>query len=863
LSHSRRSERSRISRLDPAESCQLFELRDALVSDTDARLRAAALLRLDHGAAARLLPYVRDACDDRSPLVREAAFAALSRARDRESLPQALNACQNDRSFRVRRMAVLYAVRGVGMDARPVVLTAARDPFWRVRAAAQRAAALIGIAVDDSQPELRVPVAALGELADADPAVVTLRLLGQRGRLAPTRLVGLLGSPHQALRRIAGQELVARADVAALREVLVWLEDERVPYGPAAAETVLAGSKHTEAVAQQVLAEVFEPAPAVLGWAIRHTPFALDWDRLQAWLGHPSSHVRRAAATRVVDSAPERQSLYAVMASLLRGTDPQCRLVAASWLARTQSREARQLLAQAAGVPTGLRILRVQALEELRDTAGLRSSATDSHAAVRARALHALSALGALTEAERVWSLADPDPWIREAALSPDNAMHALGDVSVSVRRRAVRLLADQNVLRSWAEQTALGAESDVALRRRAASTLTDAPESDATRGLLRLSRDTDLGVRSIAVAALSQRREAVQLLLSAGQLETSERIAAYTLLHLGQPNATHVETEPRVVAHVTLLRDVNAERAPDIALPAPSSRGSVVTHGRRLGKTGLVVHPFALSGAHGLSVDAFALARARGVNLFFWEPSHLELSRYLRAEQSRSALVAAGTYHADSAHIERDVTRALKALRRDALDVFLAFWTRSSARLDEVTDVLQRLARRGLVRAVGISTHDRALACDASLRGLDVVMVRHNAAHRGAEERVFPECHARGTGVLTFSNLCYGRMLQQTPAVLSGPVTAPDCYRYSLSQLGVHACIAAPRRHAELVENLAVTESPLISVERQVELRAHGDHIYARSKAWSARTWRADAPPVSQVGSQFAELPDAWAEEL
>lgn len=864
MSLSRRSQRLRISRLNPSDSLQIFELRDAIVNGADARLRTAALLRLDTDAAARLLPYVRDAIHDRSPLVREAAFAALSRARDRESLPHALSACQSDRSFRVRRMAVLYAARSAGTDALPVVVAAARDPFWRVRAAAQRAATLIGVQVDEGDTTSRVPAVDLGELADADPAVETLRLLENRGRLAPTRLVGLLGSPHQALRRIAGQELVARADAAALREVLVWLEDERVPYGPAAAETVLASSKHTEAVAQQVLTEVFEPAPPVLAWAIQNAPFALDWDRLQGWLRHGSAQVRSAAATRVVDSAPERASLYAAMAALLSGTDPQCQHLAASWLAGTQSSEARRLLAaRAAGGSTLLRLLQVQALAQLRKTSVLRSFITDAHAAVRAAALHALSTLGEVTDAERASSLAHPDPWIREAVLTAESAEQALSDAATQVRRRAVQLLTEPGALRRWAEQTALGAESDVALRRRAATVLAEAPESDALRGLLRLSRDSDLGVRSIAAAALAQHRAAVQVLLTTDHLQPSERIAAYTLLNLGEPTADHVETDPHVVRHLALLQDVNAERAPHVTASAPSSVSLHVPHGRSLGKTGIIVHPFALSGAHGLSVDDFALARARGVNLFFWEPTHLELSRYLRTQRDGSTLVTAGTYHADAASIERDVTRALKALRRDTLDVFLAFWTRSPARLAEVTDVLQHLAQRGLVRAVGISTHDRTLACDASARGLDVVMVRHNAAHRGTEERVFPECQARGTGVLTFSNLCYGRMLQQTPALLSRPVTAPDCYRYSLSQPGVHACIAAPRRHAELLENLAVTESPHVSVKRQAELRAHGDHIYARSKAWSAQTWRTDAPPVSQVGSQFPQLPDAWNEEL
>jgi aryl-alcohol dehydrogenase-like predicted oxidoreductase len=163
-------------------------------------------------------------------------------------------------------------------------------------------------------------------------------------------------------------------------------------------------------------------------------------------------------------------------------------------------------------------------------------------------------------------------------------------------------------------------------------------------------------------------------------------------------------------------------------------------------------------------------------------------------------------------------------------------------------------------VRAVGISTHERSLAVEAATRGLDVVMVRHSAAHRGAESSVFPACVARGTAVLTFSNLCYGRMLHRSPAPLSRPVAAPDCYRYSLGQPGVGACIAAPRRHSELLENLEVARNADLSRERMAELRLHGDHVYARSKAWSAETWSAPPAPPSGVSSTSDELAD-WVE--
>ena len=69
--------------------------------------------------------------------------------------------------------------------------------------------------------------------------------------------------------------------------------------------------------------------------------------------------------------------------------------------------------------------------------------------------------------------------------------------------------------------------------------------------------------------------------------------------------------------------------------------------------------------------------------------------------------------------------------------------------------------------------------------------MIRHSAAHPGIEDELLPTARERGTAIVTFSALTYGRMISGAAAP-----TPADCYRYSLSQPGVTACISAPRRH-------------------------------------------------------------------
>jgi aryl-alcohol dehydrogenase-like predicted oxidoreductase len=243
-----------------------------------------------------------------------------------------------------------------------------------------------------------------------------------------------------------------------------------------------------------------------------------------------------------------------------------------------------------------------------------------------------------------------------------------------------------------------------------------------------------------------------------------------------------------------------------------------------------LAVAPLVLSGANEPPSSALAAAHRAGVDIYFWEPRYRTLSRFL--SRHRDLRVIAGTYHAEPAQIELDVDRALRCLRRDVVDVFLLFWTRSPARVDhDAFATLDRLRTTGKVRAIGFSTHHRDLARAALERDpWDVVMIRHSAAHPGIETELLPTARERGCAIVTFSALCYGRML----AGPSAP-SAAECYRYSLSQPGVTCCASAPRNRRELVENLDVLREPTLPAERLAELREHGLAVRAESQRFNA----------------------------
>ena len=249
----------------------------------------------------------------------------------------------------------------------------------------------------------------------------------------------------------------------------------------------------------------------------------------------------------------------------------------------------------------------------------------------------------------------------------------------------------------------------------------------------------------------------------------------------------------------------------------------------RLLGPDKIAVAPLGISGHYGLPVEGFVRAVEGGVNLLFWEPNYSTLTAFaarLPPSERRALHFLSGTFEADEVRVRRDAERALRLLRIDRLAVYLVFWVQSWARVtDDVREALERLKAQGKVAAFGLSTHSRPLALEAIDAAWDPVMVRHSAAHRSAEEEVFPRALARGTSLLTFSNTCYGRLLQPRPGL--EPPTATDCYRYALAQPAVAACFSAPATLEQLVENLAALREPALPDDRRAALLAQGAALY------------------------------------
>jgi HEAT repeat protein len=334
------------------------------------------------------------------------------------------------------------------------------------------------------------------------------------------------------------------------------------------------------------------------------------------------------------------------------------------------------------------------------------------------------------------------------------------------------------------------------------------------------LTEDNHPQVRAAALTP-----ESATALMQTPERETSWRVLAAACRSLRRP-VWGIGPDPawQPPSHVAADRQSFALTLP----PHPAQL-------RLLGNAKTPVSALALSGHYHLPPEGFAIGVNRGVNLFFWEPNYDTLTAFSRGipgSQRQQLHFIAGTFEATPNTIRKDAERALRVLHIDRLEVFLLFWTRSWQRLDDaVRRELDQLQGEGIVRMIGLSTHNRSLALEAIDQAWNPVMVRHSAAHRGAEQSIFPAAAALGTSLLAFNSTCYGRLL--TPLNDGTRVTAADCYRYTLSHAAVTSCLCAPATLMQLGENLQVLDNLSLDPETQDYLCKVGAIVYQEDVAF------------------------------
>lgn len=286
----------------------------------------------------------------------------------------------------------------------------------------------------------------------------------------------------------------------------------------------------------------------------------------------------------------------------------------------------------------------------------------------------------------------------------------------------------------------------------------------------------------------------------------------------------------------------------------------------RKLGRTDLTVSCLGLGGGGSISSEDTLYAFDRGINYFFYSSDlhhyiYSSMSGALRQLCGRGSSVREKVVLATVTYI-KSPEMALAALLDqfvelgiDYIDVLFWGWIGSNdgqalqdclqltpdlrgsnsvyqRTIEKMFGVSERLKKMGAVRYIGASFHDINLARQWSHSPLlDVVMVRHNVAHRSAQSQVFNQLNAQDSsrpGIVTFKSTgSHTGLLWDAPDGLPQGCwrpTVPDLYRYSLTQNCVDVCLTGLTRREEIDVAIAGVQQGKLTTAELDYLNLYGD---------------------------------------
>jgi predicted aldo/keto reductase-like oxidoreductase len=261
------------------------------------------------------------------------------------------------------------------------------------------------------------------------------------------------------------------------------------------------------------------------------------------------------------------------------------------------------------------------------------------------------------------------------------------------------------------------------------------------------------------------------------------------------------------------------------------------------LGKTGLKVGRLGIASGYKAPAAAVEEAFERGCNYFTWGtvikgyvPGMREALKSIVAKGQRDKLVlAAFTYAHSNFLTERLLARGLRSAGLDHADVLILgyFSSQPPRRLIEGAMLMKK---KGLIRFLGLSSHNRKMLGGLAGEGeFDVLHLRYNAAHRGAEIEIFPylnEEREKRPGTVAFTATRWGQLLKpgKMPAG-EKPPTAADCYRFVLSNPAVDVCMSGAKTVEEMRQNLALLETGPMTGDEIERMRRIGDFVHRQKR--------------------------------
>jgi aryl-alcohol dehydrogenase-like predicted oxidoreductase len=262
-------------------------------------------------------------------------------------------------------------------------------------------------------------------------------------------------------------------------------------------------------------------------------------------------------------------------------------------------------------------------------------------------------------------------------------------------------------------------------------------------------------------------------------------------------------------------------------------------TEKRILGRTGLKVGRLGISSSFGAPAEAFEEAFDRGCNYFTWgtfikgrSPEMKKAMKNIINKGQRENLIIAMLSYAHIAYLtEGFFLKGLKALGIDYSDILiLGYFSRRPSQ--RILDGALRLKEKGLVRFLGITSHNRKLFPALHKEGIiDVFHIRYNAAHRGAEVDTFPYLIGDDKpGIVSFTATRWRQLLNQKKMPKDETaLSAIDCYRFVLSNPSVDVCMVGARSLDQMRENLRTLELSPFNEDELSRIKKIGDYLYKK----------------------------------
>jgi len=254
------------------------------------------------------------------------------------------------------------------------------------------------------------------------------------------------------------------------------------------------------------------------------------------------------------------------------------------------------------------------------------------------------------------------------------------------------------------------------------------------------------------------------------------------------------------------------------------------------------------IAGNYGIDSSDVEWAAEQGANYWVWGASFKKVTagikEVIRKDREKNVVSLLG-WGLFGWQVHQSIEKALRKLNTDYLDVFKLGWLgRTSIYSQGIIDSLLKLKQEGKIKAIGTSIHDRQRAGQlAQDSELDLLMIRYNAKHTGAEEDIFPHLKKRNPAVVSYTALAWQQLINPVKGIEVAPwpgskedakippLTPELCYRFVLSNPHVHLVLTGPKNREQLMMNFRAMQQGALTREELNWIRQYGQLIRSKKR--------------------------------